>query len=300
MDTVRLYHSDPFSFSLSPVMIKFLLVPRSITEVCHIGKSKTTRSIAGLFQRQVKFDNIAWLEEVLYGRFMVNWKGLSSNTTCRQCGVESTLTKVIVIYPNMLANVLRKSNMLWIAPDCSNLTRVQCEWRGGNLHQIGFVADKAWRTRCQVLLPNTKAFYCVSNPDLLSCSVSQHLMYDLPPTVWSLEMKTLYINVRDRSQLGWFGTLVIACRDSALASLQICKSEIKTYNLESFALHQSKLRLCSWRCSFFGCSVQRMVNEYKRAVGWDNYHIISTHIRRTDLAITQPDVSLHRISHQGP
>lgn len=33
-----------------------------------------------------------------------------------------------------------------------------------------------------------------------------------------------------------------------------------------------------------------MVTDYKNAVNWDTFHTIGTHIRRTDLAITQPDV----------
>lgn len=37
--------------------------------------------------------------------------------------------------------------------------------------------------------------------------------------------------------------------------------------------------------------VKKMVEDYKRAVEWDDKHIIGVHIRRTDLAITAPDGS---------
>lgn len=35
-----------------------------------------------------------------------------------------------------------------------------------------------------------------------------------------------------------------------------------------------------------------MVDDFKVSVGWDEKHFVGIHIRRTDLAITQPDVSL--------
>ena len=38
--------------------------------------------------------------------------------------------------------------------------------------------------------------------------------------------------------------------------------------------------------------VKKMMDDFKFSVGWDERHFIGVHIRRTDLAITQPDVSL--------
>lgn len=34
-----------------------------------------------------------------------------------------------------------------------------------------------------------------------------------------------------------------------------------------------------------------MMDDFKLSIGWDERHFIGVHIRRTDLAITQPDVS---------
>lgn len=33
-----------------------------------------------------------------------------------------------------------------------------------------------------------------------------------------------------------------------------------------------------------------MLDDFKQTVAWDERHFIGVHIRRTDLAITQPDV----------
>lgn len=37
--------------------------------------------------------------------------------------------------------------------------------------------------------------------------------------------------------------------------------------------------------------VKKMMDDFKQSAGWDERHFIGVHIRRTDLAITQPDVS---------
>lgn len=48
------------------------------------------------------------------------------------------------------------------------------------------------------------------------------------------------------------------------------------------------------------CRVKKMLDEYKLSVAWDERHIIGVHIRRTDLAITQPDVSSASIPSLWP
>ena len=53
---------------------------------------------------------------------------------------------------------------------------------------------------------------------------------------------------------------------------------------------------CSAHCFILTescCRVRKMVDDYKSAVEWDDKHFIGVHIRRTDLAITAPDVSPH-------
>ena len=41
--------------------------------------------------------------------------------------------------------------------------------------------------------------------------------------------------------------------------------------------------------------VKKMMDDFKLSIGWDERHFIGVHIRRTDLAITQPDVSPFKV-----
>lgn len=133
------------------------------------------------------------------------------------------------------------------------------------MRQVRPVADEDGRVGGQVLLQVTAAVATVSHRPA-SCSDRGGL------SNWSIREECLESSEEAKK-----------CGNphAHRASLQAC--------LRAGSLSRSLLVSQVWG-STFCYRVKKMLDDYKRSVGWDDKHFIGVHIRRTDLAITAPDV----------